>query len=525
MPDFQQVTLLLTGRQNFQPGPETICIRRLYNKEIFMIYIRNEGLDFQYEISDVIKLFFMDEDVAFTDDEPPADDRRIFILIRAKESGDHVNLSILFRAPGMQCHKESTVPAADEPYEARKLLKREMKRQMYLIFSEYTGNCLPWGFLTGIRPAKIVQEMLEDGKEKQEIMDRLTGYYLVSPDKAQLLYGIAVVERDILRETAPDMISLYIGIPFCPTRCLYCSFTSNPVGKYKTMLDGYMKALEKEMDGVCEIIRNKGHRIQSIYIGGGTPTALDLDNLKRFLESVESKFDLEHVREYTLEAGRPDSLDKDKLKAIRDSRVDRISINPQTMNDDTLTLIGRKHSSEDIITSFGMAREIGFENINMDVIAGLPGEDYPMFEHTMEEIEKLMPESLTVHTMAIKRASRLKTEREKYGLTSRHEVSRMIDLAQKQACTMGMHPYYIYRQKNMLGNFENIGYCRPGLESIYNIQIMEEKQTIIALGAGAVTKAVYPDENRIERAFNVKGVEEYITRVDEMLQRKRALLL
>lgn len=490
-----------------------------------MVYIKHEGLDFQYDISDVIKLFFIDENVVFIDDEPPADDRRIFIFIRAKESDSHVDLSILFRAPDMQCLKESSVPVVNDPYEARKLLKREMKRQIYLIFSEYTGSRFPWGFLTGIRPAKIVQEMLDDGKKKQEIMDRLTDYYLVSPEKAQLLYGIAVVERDILRETAPDMISLYIGIPFCPTRCLYCSFTSNPVGKYKTMLDGYMKALETEMDGVREIIQNKGHKIQSIYIGGGTPTALDLDNLKRLLESVENKFDLEHVKEYTLEAGRPDSLDKDKLIAIKNSRVDRISINPQTMNDDTLTLIGRKHTAEDIVTSFGIAREIGFDNINMDIIVGLPGENYCMFEHTMEEIGKLLPESLTVHTMAIKRASRLNAEKGRYGLTSRHEVSKMIDLAREWAWKMGMHPYYVYRQKNMLGNFENTGYCKPGLESIYNIQIMEERQTIIALGAGAVTKAVYPNENRIERAFNVKGVEEYITRVGEMLQRKRALLL
>jgi coproporphyrinogen dehydrogenase HemZ len=261
-----------------------------------------------------------------------------------------------------------------------------------------------------------------------------------------------------------------------------------------------------------------------VLFRSGTPTSLNSLQLKGLLDFIESKFEMRWLEEYTLEAGRPDSINEDKLGVIKESRVDRISINPQSMNDETLRLIGRNHTSEDVIKAFRLAKSLGFNNINMDVIIGLPGESKEMFCNTLKRIKELDPENLTVHTMAIKRASKLNEDKEKYKLISSADASEMVETAAAFADSIGMHPYYLYRQKNVLGNLENVGYCKPGTESVYNIQIMEEKQTIIALGAGAVTKVVYPKENRIERAFNVKDVEEYILRVKEMVERKRGLL-
>lgn len=286
------------------------------------------------------------------------------------------------------------------------------------------------------------------------------------------------------------------------------------------MVGSYIKALRKEIKSVGKILADKGLKIQSIYIGGGTPTAIDAQHLGELLKEIEDTFCMDDVKEYTLEAGRPDSITEEKLATIARSRVNRISINPQTMKDETLVRIGRSHTSGDIIEAFNLARELGFDNINMDVIAGLPGEDINDFMYTLDEIKKLAPESITVHTMSVKRASRLNDEKNSYDLTDEDEVTKMVDSAYEFIKDIGLKPYYLYRQKNILGNLENIGYSKPGAESIYNIQIMEERQTIIALGAGATTKLVYPKEDRIERVFNVKSVEEYISRIDEMIGRK-----
>lgn len=378
--------------------------------------------------------------------------------------------------------------------------------------------------LTGIRPAKIVHEMMDKGYTEEQVASQLTGYYFVSREKASLLYSVAQKEKHILDNTMPEMVSVYIGIPFCTTRCLYCSFTSNPVKKYEHMVKSYIEALKKEISSVGSILDSKGLKIQSIYIGGGTPTSIDAVYLKELLYYIEKAFDLKYIEEYTLEAGRPDSITREKLEVIKRSRVDRISINPQTMNDEVLKKIGRLHTSKDIIDAFRLSRSIGFDNINMDVIAGLPGEVLVDFKHTLERIGELGPESITVHTMAIKRASRLNENKESYSLVSGNEVAQMVDAAFDYITGTGLEPYYLYRQKNMLGNLENIGYSKPGYECIYNIQIMEEKQTIIALGAGAITKVVFPHDNRIERAFNVKSVEEYISRIDEMIDRKEKLV-
>lgn len=496
-----------------------------------MIWIKLEGHDFKYEVEDIIKLFYNDEEVVLVENSPPVDYRGIFVFSGIKPADSGLLLATRLDSNGMEQYNGSVVVGLlpeetkkSVDYEGRKQLKRDVKRQVYMALSKFTGKEMPWGILTGIRPAKIVHELLENRFNEAEIKRKLTHYYKVSEQKVNLVCDVAVTEREILDMSKPDMISLYIGIPFCRTRCLYCSFTSNPVAQYAHMVKEYLKSLKNEITGVADIIKNHAYKIQSIYIGGGTPTSLNSEDLGDLLEYIEQSFDLSCLQEYTLEGGRPDSLDGEKLETVKKSRADRISINPQTMNDDTLRLIGRSHTAEETVDAFRLARQIGFDNINMDIIVGLPGEDINKFEETLKRIKELGPDSLTVHTLAIKRASRLNEEKKKYRIASEVEAAMMIDTAAAYAYSMGLHPYYLYRQKNIVGNLENVGYCRPGTESIYNIQIMEEKQTIIALGAGGITKAVFRDENRIERAFNVKSVEEYVRRVDEMIERKKILI-
>jgi len=495
-----------------------------------VIYLRLDGHDFQYEIEDVLKLFFKDEKVSLVQEGAFDLSDGIFIEIALVKKGIYGKNIFELHTVIKDSKGESVSLSNDlvevpeelkESYEARKFLKREIKRQVYLALVQYTKKEMPWGVLTGIRPAKIVHEMLDKGFNKEQIFERLKSYYFLSDKKADVVYDIALTEKTILDNTEPDTVSVYIGIPFCPTRCLYCSFTSNPIKKYEKTVESYLAALSKEMRSVGEIIRSNNLKIQSIYIGGGTPTSIDVHYLGTLLEEVESNFCFDFVKEYTLEAGRPDSITLEKLQTIARSRVNRISINPQTMRDETLLRIGRSHTSADIVEAFNMARKLKFDNINMDIIAGLPGEKLEDFMYTLEEIKKLGPESITVHTMSIKRASRLNEEKDNYRLAEGTEVAGMVDTAYDFIRKMGLIPYYLYRQKNILGNLENIGYAVPGAESIYNVQIMEERQTIIALGAGAITKLVYPGENRIERVFNVKNVEEYIARIDEMIQRKK----
>ena len=492
-----------------------------------MIFVNAEGLESEYKLRDILKLFFDDKEIFFSREEPPTGYGGIFLLCRIEHEGENSTLYIQLGNSEHQYTSNtpvtSSIAGMSSP-DTRKMHKWQIKREIYLALSKYTKRDLPWGMLTGIRPAKIVHEMVKKGLEKEETIETLRKFYMISDEKSNLVYEVAKNEISILDKATPDMAGIYIGIPFCPSRCLYCSFTSNPIDKYRHLLDKYIEALKTEIMSVQSIIERNALRIQSIYLGGGTPTSLDSQILKELLQFIENKFDLNELEEFTLEAGRPDSIDGEKLEIIKGSRVSRISINPQTMNDSTLELIGRKHTSEDIVEAFRLARKIGFNNINMDLIVGLPGENLKMFEHTLEEIAKMQPESLTVHTMAVKRASRLHEYMDSYCLIQADEASGMIDMAQRYAESMEMHPYYLYRQKNILGNLENIGYSKRGYESIYNIQIMEERQTIIALGAGSVTKVVYPSENRIERAFNVKNVEEYINRIDEMVDRKRALL-
>lgn len=408
-------------------------------------------------------------------------------------------------------------PAAD-----KKSVRDTLKTLLYLALKENTGKDLPWGSLTGVRPTKIVMGKLEEGFSEQQIKDYMKSRYMISDRKLNLSLEVAKREKKLLEKLDYENgYSIYIGIPFCPTTCLYCSFTSYPIGMWRKRTDEYVEALLSEMDFTAAYY--KGRKPDTVYFGGGTPTTLEPYQLDRILTALEEKFDLSGLKELTVEAGRPDSVTIEKLQVLKAHGVTRISINPQTMNQKTLDLIGRRHTVEQVKEAFGLARSCGFDNINMDLIVGLPGENIEDVHFTMEEIKKISPDNLTVHSLAVKRAAALNVWKDKFS-TSICNTDEIINMTADYAGAMGLNPYYLYRQKNMAGNFENVGYAKEGLEGLYNILIMEEKQTIIAMGAGGSSKFVFPEENRIERIENVKDVKNYIERIDEMIERKRNFL-
>ena len=401
-------------------------------------------------------------------------------------------------------------------------VKNDLKQLLYGILSEETGKTLPWGTLTGIRPTRLAMQLLEQGKTAEEADAYMRSTYLCSKEKTELAIDIAKREQKILADIHyEEGYSLYVGIPFCPTTCLYCSFTSFPIRAWKDKVDAYLSAVEKEIDFVKEACADKV--LDSVYIGGGTPTTLEPDELDRLFAKLKGTLDWSQVKEFTVEAGRADSITAEKLRVMKKWGVTRISVNPQTMKQETLDVIGRRHTVEQTVEAFWTARREGFDNINMDLILGLPGETKNDVAETMRRVKELAPDSLTVHSLAIKRASRLSQWILENGMDTLHNTDETMQIAALGARELGMEPYYLYRQKNMSGNFENVGYAKPGKAGIYNILIMEEKQSILALGAGTISKAVYPD-GRIERCDNVKDVDLYIEKIDEMIERKRKLL-
>lgn len=399
--------------------------------------------------------------------------------------------------------------------------KDAFKRFLYRELVAATGKELPWGNLTGIRPTKIAYGMLEQGMSEEDIVQTLSDTHYVSEEKSLLSIDIAKREKELLSKIHYEGgYSLYIGIPFCPTTCLYCSFTSYAIAAYRNVVEEYVDCLIKEMDYVSARYADK--ILDTVYVGGGTPTTLDAEQLDRMITALKEKFDFSQVKEFTVEAGRADSITKEKLQVLYKHGVTRISINPQTFKQETLDIIGRRHTVEQVIEAYHMAREVGFDNINMDLILGLPGEMEEDVQKTIDKVVELAPDSLTVHSLAIKRASKLSQWIIEHGVKTLHNTDQTMEIAARGAQALSMKPYYLYRQKNMSGNFENVGYATEGKYGIYNILIMEEKQTIVALGAGSITKIVLPD-GRIERCDNVKDVKLYIEKIDEMIDRKKEL--
>lgn len=478
-----------------------------------MIHVYTNRENYQYDLHALLKSFYPEHDVrvyaAEAQEEHQDDEKQV--IIQLFNDSMNVILDIDVRKEYVHTYKNDT-----------DVIKKECKLSIYQDLCDYTGKTLPWGNLTGIRPTKLAMGMLAEGKEDAEIVAWLKAAHAVSDEKAQLSLDIARREKAILdRLHYEDGYSLYIGIPFCPTTCLYCSFTSYPIAVWRKRVEEYLQALFQEIDFVAETYKNK--ILDTVYIGGGTPTTLEAAELDRLLQYVRDKFDFRQVTEFTVEAGRADSITREKLDVLKKHGVTRISVNPQTMKDETLRYIGRQHTVAQVKDAFWLAREAGFDNINMDIILGLPGELESDVQNTIHEICKLNPDSLTVHSLAVKRASKLSQWIEENGIETLRNTDSTMDIAQKGAYALEMKPYYLYRQKNMSGNFENVGYAREGKYGIYNILIMEEKQTIVACGAGSISKRVYPD-GRIERCENVKDVASFIERIDEMIERKRKLL-
>ena len=422
--------------------------------------------------------------------------------------------------------------------------KNLLKSTLYELLRGFAGYDLPWGNLTGIRPVKLAMDFLReaersaagdgtpgvmtenascDADTSQHAASMTAGRqmeqaYYVSPRKADLAVRIAQREKAILDRIRPeDGYSLYIGIPFCPSICLYCSFSSSPLKLWKDRTQDYLDALLRELDESRTCF--PGKKLQTVYIGGGTPTTLEAGQLDLLLGAVRRYYDMDHVLEFTVEAGRPDSITKEKLQVLKAHGVSRISINPQTMNQKTLDLIGRRHTVQETVEAFHLARELGFDNINMDLIVGLPGEGIREVTHTMEEICRLDPDDVTVHALALKRAARLALHMDEYEKISFRVSDEIMRLCEDGCSSLSMTPYYLYRQKNMAGNFENVGFAKPGKAGLYNILIMEEAQCILACGASGSTKIVYGD-GRIERIENVKDVRSYLERIDEKIARK-----
>ena len=481
-----------------------------------MIIVKLNKPEFEYDIHSLVKAFFPEENVSVTAEEKHYDEPASWMFrMDYREDG----IAVEWRKNGEEEPAGQAYIAAD--FTERKEAKNQLKQGLYRILSGMTGKELPWGTLTGIRPTKIPMKLLEEGQSKETIRSYMKDTYFASDEKIELSIEIAERELDILKQIDYENgYSLYIGIPFCPTTCLYCSFTSFPLVTWRAKVDAYMDAVERELDYVAVKFGKK--HLNSIYIGGGTPTTLEPYQLDRLIRKIRCSFDLSDCKEFTVEAGRPDSITREKLETLKKWDITRISINPQTMKDETLKIIGRRHTVAQTVESFKLAREIGFDDINMDLIMGLPEETLDDVKCTLEQIKALEPDNLTVHSLALKRAARLNMFKEDYKDYKMVNTTEHMNLTAEYAKEMGLEPYYLYRQKSMAGNLENVGYASPGKAGIYNILIMEEKQTIVACGAGTVTKRVYGD-GRIDRCDNVKDVKLYMEKIDEMIARKQKL--
>ena len=476
------------------------------------IYINHQ---FHYETENLVRLFFPNDKLNVVREEPSDNaDGLVTVLILSDRNGRYALASA--DIDGHTGREEATLPMDDSD---EKLTERLLAVCLYRMLCSLTGRTQPWGILTGVRPIKLFRRLSEQGGEEYA-----KGYFqkelLVSPEKTDLSAVTEGYERRILALSRPRSFSLYVSIPFCPSRCSYCSFVSQSIENAKKLIDPYVELLCKEIDFTSKIAAECQLRLESVYIGGGTPTTLSPLQLSKVIGTIRSSFDMSTCREFTVEAGRPDTIDSAKLEAILRGGADRISINPQTMNDSVLQAIGRRHTASQTLEAFELARQAGFGHINMDLIAGLPTDTPGSFVNTLDTLCGLSPESITVHTLSIKRSARLTSQGARLDTAGESPAAPMLRYCENKLTSEGFHPYYLYRQTRMEGNLENVGWSKEGFDGLYNVFVMDETHTILGCGAGAVTKLKKPRSESLERIFNYKYPYEYINGFDELLSRK-----
>ncbi len=474
---------------------------------------------FHYETESLVRLFFPNDKITVSREQPDASVRPLVTALLFPEGDGH---RIFVSAAIGDSYEEDTAVVQDNeqpPEEREKFLEKALAVALYGVLVRLTGHSQPWGILTGVRPIKLFRRLSE-----QYGVDYAKTYFqqelLVSEEKTALSAVTERYEKKILALSQPRSFSLYVSIPFCPSRCSYCSFVSQTIENAKKLMEPYFSLLCQELAVTAQIAAACQLRLESVYIGGGTPTTLSAEQLKVLLETICRCFDMRTCREFTVEAGRPDTIDREKLEAILQGGADRISINPQTLNDDVLRVIGRRHTAQETLDAFALAREVGFRHINMDLIAGLPTDTPDSFRQTLDRLCELSPESITVHTLAMKRSSRLTLQGEAPDTYAVSSAGAMLQYGEQKLTAEGYHPYYLYRQTRMAGNLENVGWAKEGFDSFYNIYVMDETHTILGCGAGAVTKLKKPLSESLERIFNYKYPYEYINGFDEMLSRK-----
>ena len=472
------------------------------------LYVKNHN--FHFELENLTRLFFPNEKITvirdFSEPQPP------YIYT---EVSDKITISV-----NIGSFNKSETALKKLTDDDNELVSAQL---LYKLLCDFTGLTQPWGILTGVRPVKLLRKLAEESSEEQAVK-KFEKDFFVSNEKIALSRETEHNERKILEISRPESFSLYVGIPFCPSRCSYCSFVMASIERAEKLIEPYTKLLCEEIKRTAEIANKLGLRLETVYFGGGTPTTLSAEQLDTVLRTVNKSFDMSTCREFTVEAGRPDTIDSAKLFALKENKVDRISINPQTTNDEVLKTIGRKHTAQQFFDAFELARKCGFDNINTDLIAGLPTDTPESFKNSLDSIIKLNAECITVHTLCMKRASRLTTEGVTLDLQQARDAREMLAYTQNILGQNEYIPYYMYRQSRMVGNLENVGWSKKGFESLYNVYVMDETHTILACGSGGVTKLKRNNPDYLERIFNFKYPYEYIDRFDELIQRKSGIM-
>lgn len=473
------------------------------------------GNTYKYECEKIIRIFFPSEKVlqGNSSEEPGR-----YIICRVDEGDTENTYSCRAFIDGKEAEFSFSYPVTEE--DSGSLRERLLAKAMIKVLSEITGIIPPWGILTGIRPAKLMRKYISE-KGTENAVKMFTDFFEASEEKTFLAKNVALFENKVIEEADIRSFSLYVSIPFCPTRCTYCSFVSHSVDSAGKLIPDYVKCLCEEIKETARLARENSMKLETVYIGGGTPTSLDAAHLKELTDALNSYFDMKNVKEFTVEAGRPDTITPEKLLVLKNAGVTRISINPQTFSDSVLQTIGRRHTAEDTLEKFRLARDMGFDNINMDFIAGLPSDNYESFCRSIDKAVELSPENITVHTLSVKRSSDMNQTGKEY--CTAEETERMVAYANKILPENGYLPYYMYRQSKSVANLENVGWCKKNYPCLYNIYMMEEIHTVLAVGASAVTKLTLPGRDELQRIFNYKYPYEYISDFGEMINRKKAV--